>query len=350
MSGAATAPGVVAMPRKVSSVAAAALIVLCLSHAQVRGDPTLDLTQVSSGSIKGALFESATAPGAGSGNIDSFVGIKDPSAGIVRGYNTTGTRQFETMENPKALELSHVPLVKRGGVVYRQFLLDINQAKDASKLSLDTIEIYVSEYPDLTGHPGFGGNATKVLDLDGGGDAWILLDASIGGGSGKSDMYAYIPNYLFPAEGDPYVYLYSQFGASENSAYPNNDGYEEWGVRAWEVIGKIIVEKQTDPDGSTQAFQFQSSYGVDFALSDGQTNNSGPLLPGTYSVAETLPAGWTLTSAVCSDGSDPGAIQLGPGETVTVVFSNTLGGTIIVEKQTDPDGSTEAFTFTSSYG
>ncbi|MBP8305257.1 MAG: hypothetical protein KBE04_14160, partial [Phycisphaerae bacterium] len=114
--------------------------------------------------------------------------------------------------------------------------------------------------------------------------------------------------------------------------------------------GNIIVEKQTDPDGSTQVFDFTATYGS-FSLTDGQTNNSGPLLPGTYSVAETLPAGWTLTSAVCSDGSDPGAIQLDPGETVTVVFTNTLNrGQIIVEKQTDPDGSTQSFAFTPSYG
>ncbi len=39
-------------------------------------------------------------------------------------------------------------------------------------------------------------------------------------------MLAYIPNSLFV--GGDYVYLYSKFGASEGSAYPNNDGFEEW--------------------------------------------------------------------------------------------------------------------------
>ena len=30
--------------------------------------------------------------------------------------------------------------------------------------------------------------------------------------------------------------------------------------------------------------------------------------PGTYDVAEAVPAGWTLASATCSDGSPPSAI------------------------------------------
>jgi hypothetical protein len=40
-------------------------------------------------------------------------------------------------------------------------------------------------------------------------------------------------------------------------------------------------------------------------------------------VTEIVPAGWVLTSATCDDGSDPSAIDLGPGETVTCVFLNT---------------------------
>ena len=40
-------------------------------------------------------------------------------------------------------------------------------------------------------------------------------------------------------------------------------------------------------------------------------------------MTETVPAGWDLISVVCSDGSDPSAIDLDPGETVTVTFTNT---------------------------
>jgi len=120
--------------------------------------------------------------------------------------------------------------------------------------------------------------------------------------------------------------------------------------------GQIIVDKVTDPSGSTQSFDFTTNYGDGFSLTDGATpNNSGDLLPssedGTYSVSEGAVAGWDLTSAVCDDGSDPSAIDLGPGETVTCTFTNTLQrGKIIVDKVTDPSGSSQSFDFTTSYG
>ncbi|GIW20908.1 MAG: hypothetical protein KatS3mg065_1204 [Chloroflexota bacterium] len=85
----------------------------------------------------------------------------------------------------------------------------------------------------------------------------------------------------------------------------------------------------------------------DFSLTDAATpHDSGALKPGTYSVSETVPAGWDLTGASCSDESDPAQIDLAPGETVTCTFTNTKRGTIIVEKQTNPDGATDEFTFT----
>jgi hypothetical protein len=118
-------------------------------------------------------------------------------------------------------------------------------------------------------------------------------------------------------------------------------------------MGTIIVEKQTIPDGSIQSFEFATSYGANFNLLDGQTNNSGPLAPGTYSVSEiNIPAGFDLTGATCNDGSDPSAISLQEGETVTCVFTNTQEqpGVINIEKQTNPDGLTRSFEFSHSYG
>lgn len=90
------------------------------------------------------------------------------------------------------------------------------------------------------------------------------------------------------------------------------------------VTGRIVVVKQvTAGSDTTQAFQFAASYDADgFALSHGQQNDSGDLDPGTYSVSETVPGGWTLQSATCSDGSAPGSIALAAGETVTCTFTN----------------------------
>ena len=67
-------------------------------------------------------------------------------------------------------------------------------------------------------------------------------------------------------------------------------------------------------------------------------NNSGDLAAGTYSVSETVPTGWDLTSATCDDGSDPASIGLAAGETVTCTFNNQKDAVIIVDKVTDPSG------------
>jgi hypothetical protein len=110
---------------------------------------------------------------------------------------------------------------------------------------------------------------------------------------------------------------------------------------------KIIVKKVTKPSGSSQSFTFTPSYnsGTTFNLTDGQTNDSGALVPGSYSVAETAVSGWDLTSKTCDNGNDPGSITLTAGATVTCTFTNTQRGTIIVKKVTSPAGGT-GFTFT----
>ncbi len=93
--------------------------------------------------------------------------------------------------------------------------------------------------------------------------------------------------------------------------------------------GKIIVEKQTLPDGSQASFSFNASYDQDgFSLTDGQTNDSGNLLPGEYSVSENVPDGWDLTGATCSDRSSVSTINLAAGEVVTCTFTNTQRGSI----------------------
>jgi len=91
--------------------------------------------------------------------------------------------------------------------------------------------------------------------------------------------------------------------------------------------GTIVVQKITD-DGSG-AFDFSSSTLTPspFTLTTSSAGSAGKdsrqfsdLSPGTYDVAETVPAGWNLVSGTCDDSSDPSAIGLSPGETVTCTF------------------------------
>lgn len=125
-------------------------------------------------------------------------------------------------------------------------------------------------------------------------------------------------------------------------------------------LGGIVVQKQTDPDGSTQQFTFNPNWKSSFMLADDGEDTSSNLLPssefgGDYSVSEANQDGWDLTSATCTDSidnsnTDPAAITLRPGETVTCVFNNTIKrGTIVVEKETDPDGFAGSFQFNPSW-
>ncbi|OGG35190.1 hypothetical protein A2363_03910 [Candidatus Gottesmanbacteria bacterium RIFOXYB1_FULL_47_11] len=105
-------------------------------------------------------------------------------------------------------------------------------------------------------------------------------------------------------------------------------------------MGRIILEKQTLPDGSQDVFDFDLSYGDNDAdLKDGEQDDSGYLMPGTYSVAENVPSGWDLSNTVCSDRSNISSISLQSGETVTCTFRNTKRGSIAGRKYNDLNGN-----------
>jgi hypothetical protein len=103
---------------------------------------------------------------------------------------------------------------------------------------------------------------------------------------------------------------------------------------------RIIVEKITD-DGNG-AFDFTSNTLTPSAFTLTTTaagaagkdaRTFGDLAPGTYDVAETVPAGWNLVSSTCDDGSNPGSIGLSAGETVTCTFHDAREkGAILITK------------------
>ncbi len=212
----------------------------------------VDLTGAgSSGTINGAVFLQAQVAPAGSGKLDSFVRIggdpdKDTSSkAVVEGYNTTARPLYYDENKSKTfthdLQLSSVPIITllpipdvTPGGDYYEFILDINQRGAAPLLSLDMIQVFQRA-------TAFSGPAwpradlgTPIYDLDdpvgeSTADNWIKLDYSLQAGSGKGDVFFYLPKSIFnPAL--PYVYLYSQFGA-QGGELINNDGYEEWAVR-----------------------------------------------------------------------------------------------------------------------
>jgi len=122
--------------------------------------------------------------------------------------------------------------------------------------------------------------------------------------------------------------------------------------------GTIIVEKQTNPDGAAGSFTFTGD--VAGSVSDGGQLTLNNVAPGSYKSIESDPTpGFDLTSISCDDGASatPSTTNLGtrtayfkvdPGETVKCTFTNTKRGTIIVEKQTNPDAAAGNFTFTGT--
>jgi len=56
---------------------------------------------------------------------------------------------------------------------------------------------------------------------------------------------------------------------------------------------------------------------------------------------------WDLTAVTCDDGSDAGAIEVSPGETVTCTFTNTKRSVLVVVKESIPDDPQD-FDFTIS--
>ena len=114
----------------------------------------------------------------------------------------------------------------------------------------------------------------------------------------------------------------------------------------------IIVRKVTvpSPDATDTSFGFTTGGGLSpaaFTLKNGESRTFTNLVPGAgYSVAETTPAGWDLTS-VCSGRSTISNIDVAPGETVTCTFTNTKRGLARVVKTvrgTPPSGS-QSFCF-----
>ena len=127
----------------------------------------------------------------------------------------------------------------------------------------------------------------------------------------------------------------------------------------------IKFVKQTDPDGSSKVFTFTSAQTFnDNTLSDGQDSGATTVLPGTYRVQEGEETGWDLTSIQCSgdvgqsnlSGADPDTnanprtalFDVQAGENITCTFNNREDSSIKFVKQTNPDGSSTVFDFTSA--
>ena len=127
--------------------------------------------------------------------------------------------------------------------------------------------------------------------------------------------------------------------------------------------GDITVIKEAGEDETTE-FAFSATWDTDgFVLTDGDSEFSGDLEAGEFTVTETLTAeqiaaGWSLVDIDCGDADvtlvdSSVTITLGEGESVTCTFTNELdeeeeNGLVEIDKLfcfTDEEASTEFFVF-----
>jgi len=114
--------------------------------------------------------------------------------------------------------------------------------------------------------------------------------------------------------------------------------------------GTIKIKKVTNPSSdTTTSFSFTAGGGLSpssFSLKNGDTQTYSNLLPGNgYSVAESVPSGWDLTSSSCDDGSPVSAIDVGAGETVTCTFNDRQRGIVSIHKQDDAGNALQGAEF-----
>lgn len=180
-----------------------------------------------SGEINGALFFATQQQPAGTGYIDPFLRIQE-KAPLEQGYNTDGGFPFDD-KNPHnfqhSLLLSDLTATIYKGTPYLVFMLDSNQSGQSfaqHEITMTSLQIFTTNDPNQT-TTSF--NANGILQLNGTlvynlGNNSVKMTAE---GSGKADMFMYIPVSLVQT-GERYLVLYSAF----NSTTAANGGFEEW--------------------------------------------------------------------------------------------------------------------------
>ncbi len=129
-----------------------------------------------------------------------------------------------------------------------------------------------------------------------------------------------------------------------------------------DVKGVLHIKKVTipSPDAANTSFTFTPGNwngGTSFALKNGETKDSDPLSAGTYTAAETLVTGYTLSSRACvltgtatakafTNITNGVSVSLTAGEDVTCTFTNTATASLAIQKQTI--GGTATFGYTVS--
>src|SRR5690606_37306117 len=111
--------------------------------------------------------------------------------------------------------------------------------------------------------------------------------------------------------------------------------------------GTLAVVKQATGRDAPFALTSTTLDAFDLTTVNGTARRTfANLNAGVYDVSETVPAGWRLDRATCSDGSTLPNVDVAAGEDVTCTFENSQIDTIVVIKLAI--GGDDAFPFTST--
>jgi hypothetical protein len=180
---------------------------------------------------------------------------------------------------------------------------------------------------------------TTITGLGAAGDADVMSDASFDQGTytlsestGPSGYIASAWSCVGGTQNGSSVTL--GLGESATCTITNDD-----------QPGHLIVRKVTDPASDTTT-QFSMTISGTYPVQNPVQNVVGggsidhTVDAGTYSVTETVPAGWDKTGDTCQ------GIAVANGETKECTITNTKRGSITIVKDAQPNDSTD-FNFTS---
>jgi uncharacterized repeat protein (TIGR01451 family) len=283
----------------------------------------------------GTLIFAAEAPtnSTGSGVIDSFLRIQADTT--EQGINTDGAVQFDTKSGAHThhIFLADVPVVTIDGTEYREIRLDVNESGGGSApLTLSRMQLWYASTPNLSnfdpnGNGGVGAlpTGTLIWNMDSatnGGAATSIALSDWNSGSGKGDYAFYIPESFFSGiVGNPYLYVYGQFGATEG-------GFEEFYIVTQERPALTIDKTATvpgDADGTIDSIADDIQYTI-VVTNTGNVALTGVVVTDkveSYSAANlgtpaSHPAGVTVIATGAGDHTD--AI-LDVGEVWTYTFT-----------------------------